>query len=137
LIDLPPTFLTAGGIDVPDYFAGRSLQGLVDGSAADWPEEIFAQISESHMGRCVRTLKWKYSVRAPESVCPDEWSAGNYPGSDLYVEDFLYDLEADPHERNNLVWDPALANVREKLATRLKRRMLEAGEREPEIRPAD
>jgi uncharacterized sulfatase len=137
LIDLPPTFLTAGGIDVPDYFAGQPLQGLVDGSAADWPEEIFAQISESHMGRCIRTLKWKYSVRAPTSVCPDEWSAGNYPGSDLYVEDFLYDLEADPHERNNLVKDPTLADVREELATRLKRRMLEAGECEPEIRPAD
>jgi uncharacterized sulfatase len=134
LIDLPPTFLTAGGIAVPGYFHGRPLQPLVDGPVAGWPEEVFAQISESHVGRCIRTKKWKYSIRAPDSVVKGERPGYNYPGSAVYVEDFLYDLEADPHEHNNLVSDPALKKVRAGLARRLKRRMVAAGEPAPQIR---
>lgn len=56
--------------------------------------------------------------------------------SDLYVEDFLYDLEADPHERNNLVRDQKYAKVRAELAATLKRRMVMAGEKEPAIKSA-
>ena len=78
----------------------------------------------------MRTRKWKYSVRAPDK---DGWKD---PASDLYVEDFLYDLEADPHERKNLVRDPALEAVRDELAATLRRRMVEAGEEEPRIEPA-
>lgn len=61
--------------------------------------------------------------------------SGSDPSSEVYEEDFLYDLEADPHERNNLVCDPGLKEVRAELAARLKRRMAEAGETEPEILP--
>ena len=50
------------------------------------------------------------------------------------MEDYLYDLAADPHEQNNLAADPAFAGVRAELAKTLKRRMREAGEPEPEIR---
>lgn len=57
------------------------------------------------------------------------------PRSELYVEAFLYDLEADPHERNNLVSDPAYAEVRAELCATLNRRMAEAGEALPEIVP--
>ena len=62
-----------------------------------------------------------------------------HPGlreSEVYVEDFLYDLEADPHERRNLVREAGLAGERARLAEVLKRRMEEAGESAPEIRPA-
>ena len=128
LIDIPPTLLTAGGATVRPSHRGRPLQHLVDGTAADWPEEVFLQISESHCGRAVRTARWKYSVRAPDTPA-------NALGSDVYVEDFLYDLSADPHERTNLVAEPSLADVRAELAETLKRRMLAAGENVPEIRP--
>ncbi len=129
LIDLPPTVLSAGGVKPPAYMRGRPLQGLVDGTAKDWPEEVFVQISESHVGRAIRTKKWKYSVLAPGKK-------GGDPDSDVYVEDFLYDLEADPHERHNLVADPAYADVRAGLAETLKRRMIQAGEKKPVIHPA-
>jgi len=109
---------------------GRALQPLVAGAAQDWPREVFAQISESQVGRCIRTHGWKYSVRAPEG------NGGRDPASDLYAEDFLYDLGADPHEQKNLVLDPAHARTRAALAKTLKRRMVEAGEAEPEIVPA-
>ena len=82
------------------------------------------------MGRAIRTKKWKYSVRAPGL------QGSRDSGSDEYVEDFLYDLEKDPHERSNLVADPALARVRAQLAERLKHRMAEAGEQVPRILPA-
>ena len=130
LIDLPPTILAAAGITPPHTMRGRPLQSLVSGDTADWPKEIFLQISESHCGRAIRTRKWKYSVRAPDKT-------GSDPSSDVYVEEFLYDLEADPHERNNLVRDPALTDVRSELAETLKHRMVEAGEREPEIRQGE
>jgi len=130
LIDIPPTILAAGGVPTPARMRGRPLQGLADGTARDWPQEVFLQISESQVGRAIRTKRWKYSVTVPGI------KGWEQPDSDRYVEDFLYDLERDPHERNNLVADPALAGVRAELATTLKRRMAEAGERVPEILPA-
>lgn len=135
LIDLPPTILNAAAPPADQRLCpqrimrGRPLQELAAGNALDWPGEVFLQISESQCGRAIRTKKWKYSVRAPDKTGLD-------PSSDVYLEDFLYDLEADPHERNNRVADPELAMVRETLRETLRRRMKEAGEAEPEIRPA-
>jgi len=130
LIDLPPTLLDAAGVEVPSSMRGRPLGPLARGDAENWPEEVFVQISENHVGRAIRTARWKYSVRAPEKRGWDD------PASDVYVEDFLYDLEADPHERNNLVRDASLTSIRAELAERLKKRMVEAGEEAPEINPA-
>lgn len=130
LIDIAPTIVAAGGVKPPKTMRGLPMQALKDGTANDWPEEVFVQISESHCGRAIRTKRWKYSVRAPEKT-------GGDPDSDTYVEDFLYDLEADPHERTNLVGDPALADVRQTLAQTLKRRMVAVGEKEPRVLPAE
>ena len=131
LIDVPPTLLSCGGVAVPTTMRGRALQELVDGSAKDWPEEVFIQISEAEVGRAVRTKKWKYSVRAVDK------DGGDDACSDVYTESFLYDLEADPHERNNLVSDAGCTEVRAELGERLKRRLIEAGEAAVEIRPAE
>jgi arylsulfatase A-like enzyme len=133
LIDVPPTVLAAAGVATPATMRGRPLQALAEGNPRGWPQEVFAQISEDHTGRAVRTRKWKYSVWAPPEILGDR---RDVPGSDRYVEQCLYDLEADPHERNNLVAAPAYADVRAELAAVLKRRMREAGEAVPEIAPA-
>jgi arylsulfatase A-like enzyme len=126
LIDLPPTLLTAAGVTPHRGMRGRALQGLVDGSAADWDEEVFLQISESQCGRALRTKRWKYSVRDPDT---HPWEVG----SDRYVEDFLYDLEADPHERENLVSSSEHAETRKRLAVALVDRMVAVGEAAPRI----
>ena len=128
LINLPPTLLKAAGIAPPDYMRGRPLQELIAGNSADWPGEVFLQISETQCGRAIRTRKWKYSVRAPDK-------GGRDPSSEVYMEDFLYDLEKDPYERTNLVTEPALRQLRAELADTLKKRMVAAGEKEPEIIP--
>ena len=135
LIDVPPTFLACADITQPTTFRGRPLQGLVNGTAKDWPDEIFMQISESIVGRAIRTKKWKYSVWVPNGK---EFGLGSkQPGSDTYHEEYLYDLESDPHERNNLVRDPSHTATRAELADTLKRRMAQAGEDVPEILPAE
>lgn len=126
LIDVPPSILAAAGMVPPSTMRGRPVQELLVKGDRNWPAEVFLQISESQCGRAIRTRRWKYSVRAPDK-------SGGDPSSAIYVEDFLYDLAVDPHERNNLVTDPGLASVRRELAQTLKRRMVEAGEAEPEI----
>jgi arylsulfatase A-like enzyme len=134
LIDLPPTLLDAASIPVPDTMQGRSLLPLLrrDRTATEaWPGEVFVQISESQVGRCLRTHRWKYSVSAPDK---HGWRDS---GSDRYVEEFLYDLRADPYELTNLVRHTSHAEVRAHLRERLIARMTEAGEAAPTVEPAD
>ena len=128
LIDLPPTLLDAAGIDVPEYMQGRSLMPLLNGTSVEWPEDVFMQISEAQTGRAVRTKRWKYGVDAPGE---------SGPSSDTYVEQYLYDLQADPYELNNLVGHQSHAGVAEVMSQRLVRRMREAGEDEPKIEHAE
>jgi len=131
LIDVPPTLLAAGGIDTPRTFRGRALQGLLNGSAkADWKRDVFAQISESQVGRCIRTDRWKFSVSAPKL------DGNRHPAADVYEDEFLYDLEADPHERDNLIGRDGFADVASELRERLVGRIVAAGESRPQIRSA-
>ncbi len=130
LVDLPPTLLAAAGIPVPEHMEGRSILPLLGGRAVpDWPEEVFAQISESQTARCVRTARWKYSV-----TCPDKDAAGNpvsQAAAATYVDDFLYDLLADPWELNNLIGLPTHQPVVLRMRERLLRRMTAIGEATP------
>ena len=81
-------------------------------------------------GRGIRTRRWKYSVYAPEKDPRQDAS------SDVYQERYLYNLDADPHERINLIGRPDHAQIAEELRARLIRRMVAAGESSPEIVPA-
>ncbi len=127
LIDLPSTVVSAGGVEPSAVMQGRKLQDLLNGNAVDWRNEVFIQISESQVGRAIRTKRWKYSVYAPDK------HGGVDMDSDTYVEQYLYDLDTDPHERNNLVRDPTYAGLRDNLAQRLIKRMVQAGEQAPTI----
>ena len=134
LMDVPPTLLAAGGVPEPATMHGRPLQELAAGHAEGWPQEAFVQISESQIGRAIRTKRWTYSVSVPND---GPWSGCASPGSDVYHEEYLYDLENDPYQKCNLVREAAHAAVRTELAATLKRRMVEAGEPEPAILPAE
>jgi hypothetical protein len=54
----------------------------------------------------------------------------------VYIEEYLYDLENDYDERNNLVAEAEYAAVRKELEGLLKKRMTAIGEPEPTIEPA-
>jgi arylsulfatase A-like enzyme len=130
LIDLPPTLLDAAKLPIPVEMQGRSLLQLMRDRQYAWPDDLFIQISESHVGRAVRTQRWKYSVVAPDK------DAGRDAGSDQYVEAALYDLLADPYELTNLVGFASHREVADVLRTRLIRRIVDAGEQAPTIAPA-
>lgn len=128
LIDLPVTLLDCAGIERPADYQGRSLKTLAEGKAEEWDDCVFMQISESEVGRAIRTDKWKYSVVADE----DGWECS---GADVYYEQFLYNLEEDPCEKNNLAGDSSYAEVRKQLSEKLIQCMRQAGEKTPEILP--
>ncbi|MBV9865681.1 MAG: sulfatase-like hydrolase/transferase [Abitibacteriaceae bacterium] len=130
LIDLPPTLLDAAGLPIPDNMQGRSILPLLKGAAQDWPEEVFVQISESQVGRAIRTARWKYSVHAPDR------SGWRDAASNHYAEEFLYDLQADPYELINLLGFESHQEVTALLRERLIGRMVAAGEEAPTIEPA-
>ena len=110
---LPKTILALAGVDVGDAMIGENLLDVVEKKADNRPNEIFAQISESRVGRCIRTARYTYSVYAPGV------NGGAAAASDRYADDFLYDMEQDPHQLNNVVADSAYAQVKAELRERL------------------
>ena len=134
LVDIPPTLLAAGGVEPPATMRGRPLQTLLADPDADWRDEVFIQISESQVGRAIRTKRWTYSVSVPST---ESWAGGRAPAADEYTEEYLYDNDADPHQQNNLIRDPAHAAVRGELRQVLLRRIGEAEGARPTIHPAE
>lgn len=123
LIDLPPTLLSLAGIKIPEHYKGNDL------NSSDERECVFMQISESQVGRAIRTKNFKYSVRAMKS--------GEISHSaSVYFEDYLYDLRNDPLEKINLIKDKKYSEQRTMLRKMLIRQMIKAGEKEPKIFPA-
>lgn len=127
LIDLPPTLLSLAGIPVPENYSGNVLPV----NNPDVPERdcVFIQISESHIGRAVRTKDWKYSARANGSG----WIKHS---AVRYYDDFLYDLKNDPYEKNNLVNDEKYEDKLLEMRDMLSREMVNAGEKKPIFRKA-
>lgn len=130
LADIPPTLLDAAGIPVPAEMQGHSFLPLLRDPAADWRDDLFVQVSETQVGRAIRTRRWKYGVIAPEL------DGYRVPASDFYVEHELYDLLADPFELNNLIGLSTHQETAAVLRARLERRIVEAGEAAPTIQPA-
>lgn len=110
---LPKTILAIAGVDVGDAMIGENLLDVVCGKTDNRPDEVFSQISESRVGRCIRTRHYLYSVYAPDK------DGGACAASDLYADDFLYDLRMDPYELNNLIHDPAYDKIRLELREKL------------------
>ncbi len=120
LIDLPPTLLALAGIEIPKSYSGNVLP--VNNLEAPERDCVFLQISESHVGRAVRTKDWKYSARAKGSGWVKHSAV-------QYYDEFLYDLKNDPHEKNNLVGDEKYEDILLKMRALLSREMVNAGEK--------
>ena len=127
LLDLPRTLLACAGLAPIAGMQGRDLRIAADGGP--WEDVAFLQISESHVGRAIRTPRWTYEVGA---VGRDGWKD---PGAQEYMEVFLYDNENDPAQKRNLVARPDLAPLRAYLRALLRREMARAGEENPRIVP--
>ena len=124
LIDIPPTLLSLAGIPIPESYSGNILPV----NRNDTPERdcVFIQISESQIGRAVRTKDFKYSVRAIGSGMMKH-------SSSVYFDDFLYDLRNDPHEKNNLVNNKMYKDIIKEMRELLSREMVKVGEQKPKF----
>ncbi len=100
--DLYPTMLDYLGFKekLPNEpkLPGRSLVPTLHGQPQDWEETVFFEFENV---RAVRTTRWKYIERFGQS--PNE----------------LYDLAADPGERENLIDNAEHSATREQLRRRL------------------
>ena len=124
---LPKTILALAGVDVGEDMIGENLLDVVEKRDPSRPNEVFAQISESRVGRCIRTPRYTYSVYAPGV------DGGTVPAADIYADDFLYDMERDPYQLNNVVSDLAYAQVKAELRGRLLEWIWRAEGRRPAI----
>jgi arylsulfatase A-like enzyme len=130
LVDIPPTLLDAAGIPVPSCMQGRSVIPVVRRESTNWPEEVLIQISESQVGRAIRTSRWKYSVKSTDL------SGWENSSAEHYVEDLLYDLQSDPYELTNLAGIESYRSIADELKQRLITRLVGAGESAPVIESA-
>ena len=103
-VDIYPTLTDLAGIPTPDYVEGDSLRPLLENPDAAWDKAAFTvQPRLWHIGRTIRTDRWRYT----------EWNHGERGYE-------LYDATNDPHEMNNLADDPEFASVRDDLAKQLR-----------------
>jgi len=123
-LDLTKTILDYADVAPPEFMSGMSLRPLIEGRTATWRKELF--LENLYTGRdtpfqeAIRLGKWKY-IRM-------------FDGKTRYVEtdvdffgrkpdfEMLFDLEADPGEKNNLVQSQShreiLTMLRRKCAAR-------------------
>jgi arylsulfatase A-like enzyme len=145
-VDVMPTLLELAGLPVPQNLHGRSFAGLIHGEAYDATELIFAEKTYHTYYdpmRAVRSRRWKLIANfenAPwQEVSPDYDNNGksyieiaralNVPYEVQYHPPFeLFDLEADPHEQNNLVDDLLYRDVRDDLIKKLWEWMSRTGD---------
>jgi arylsulfatase A-like enzyme len=127
LLDIPATVVAAAGGEAAGM-RGDPLQRIFSDGA--WKDEVYIQISESYLGRAVRTARYAYCVYDPTKD-PNRES-----GSSSYVERFLFDNETDPAQKRNLVSSAEHASLRAELRGRLVARAREAGEGDVIVREA-
>lgn len=112
LIDIPKTIIDVVKSNTPKTMEGVSLIDLVNENQTR--DDVFIQISESYLGRALRTKKYKYCIIDPKKhPYKDSYSLE-------YEEHYLYDLENDPLEKVNLINHKSYEDVREELRKRIK-----------------
>ena len=131
-IDLHATALDYAGVEVPDDIASKSLRPQIDGKTskphdvlfgATYAHAPYAWTGDRSVKRTVerdilalyaRTDRWKYVLHT-QDIIPKKhryvWMIA--PLSEPYIREKggedLFDLQADPYERNNLAAQPGQA----------------------------
>ncbi|MBN2473292.1 MAG: sulfatase-like hydrolase/transferase [Pirellulales bacterium] len=146
-IDFGPTVLRLAGVDVPKQVDGKPFLGkgvsMKEVNARDESFGYADRFDEKYdLVRSLRKGKYQY-IRSYQSYLPDalqnnyrykmlayqQWrelfSAGKLSGPPLQFfrpkpVEALFDVEADPHEINNLARDPAYGDVLAGLRARLQ-----------------
>jgi arylsulfatase A-like enzyme len=125
-VDLMPTLLEAAGSVPPAGIAGKSFLPALRGEAFAGREEIFGALTyhvQYLPQRCIRTRRHKY-VRFYDSAAlapllPREVAADSVIVPGHVAGEALYDLTADPGERNDVAGGQEHRACRDELAARL------------------
>lgn len=107
-IDVGPTMLDFGGVEIPDHMDGASFKSLVTGDSEDWRDYILYE------------YYWERNyphTPTTHALLGERYKYIRYHG--IWDVDELFDLEKDPEERINLINDPAHAEIAKNLNTRL------------------
>ena len=104
--DVYATILDYAGIELPsqEESPARSLRPLMENEEIDWDDVCFMEQEET---RAIRTSQWLFMMRIENT--------------EYAFKHELYNLVADPDERNNLAQDPEYAHVVVKLSARLNK----------------
>jgi arylsulfatase A-like enzyme len=113
-LDLLPTLVSAAGA-APVPGDGQPLQEFLDGRATR--TSALVQISESQVGRALRTERHTYAVTGKGL---GRLARYRDPAADVYEEYLLYDNVEDPAQRHNLAGTAETAELRRTLATQLE-----------------
>jgi arylsulfatase A-like enzyme len=118
-VDSMPTLLDICGIEVPDEVQGNSYLPLLEGTSETTRDAVMYEIMKQTKGgsgdyvpvpeRGIRTQKWLY-VRKPDRP------------------KFLFDLEKDPDEMNNLINNEKYKTVMEEFDKVIEKHMKETGD---------
>ena len=111
LVDLGATFAEIAGATFKPESDGRSLMPVLGGDeSGDWKDETFSELVDFNNNnpyslpcRMVRSGPWKLWTYADQQQLPPA----------------LFNLETDPHERNDLGLDPEYRDVREQLLAKV------------------
>jgi len=131
-INLTPTLLDSVGVTVPKSMKGTSLLPLLRDPQArrEWQNKALIQISESMVGRAIRTKEWTYCVADP--------TLNGYKDSSSmhYVEYQMYNNASDPAQLVNLAGRQTFRQAASQLREELLAMIGESGEPQPTITPA-
>ncbi len=132
MVDLTPTLLAACGVRAPESMKGRNVLPLLisDDARTNWDNTAFIQISESMVGRAIRTKDWCYCVADRSKIGTE------VPSSTQYEEYQMYNLADDPYQQVNLAGRQEYRKQAELLRNLLLERMRAAGEAPAQITPA-
>ena len=127
-VDVAPTILALAGLEAPEIMKGRDLSGLLKGTQdmAEWRDAVLMEnffLQEIHSagvkkhpdipGLNEEIIAGNRSYRT-RGVRTERFKYFKYYEHDPVIEE-LYDLEADPHEQNNLISNPEYGEVLSKL----------------------
>lgn len=101
-LDVAPTVLSLAGIEVPTFMQGKDLSQLLTGEREEVRPFAYLEHYFGHTG-----LDHPRHIERSVGLRTKEWKFIHYferSGKDEY---FLYDLEADPNETENVYHNPA------------------------------